>query len=150
MAIAVKWQEDGTTKEVPAQQMILDSLTGKASTYDWVFGGSQIWSSPDDPEYREYFADAGDMICVSNFTTAMLDLPVESSAANAGLRFFANTRNIPPLGTPVLLVLKPDLSTNPKPDVKKTAANETPDGSEQSGGSGEDKSTQKARPNDGS
>ncbi len=127
--ITVKWTEDDETREVPAKQMIVDSLTEQPSTYDWVFGGSQIWTDPDDPEYREYFADAGDMICVSNFTTAMLDLPVESSATNAGLRFFANTEKIPALGTPVLLVLKPDLSTNPKADDEtKESAEKQPEG----------------------
>ena len=117
--IDVRWKEGDETREMPAKERIIDSLTEKSSTYDWVFGGSKVWHDPSDPEYREYFADGGDMICVSNFTTAMLDLPVESSATNAGLRFFANPDKIPALGTPVLLVLKPDLSTNPKSVVEE-------------------------------
>ena len=54
-------------------------------------------------------AEAGDFICVSNFTTATLDVPIESSQSNEGLLFEANTDRIPELGTPVRLVLKPVL-----------------------------------------
>jgi hypothetical protein len=46
---------------------------------------------------------------VSNFSTAMLDIPVESSPENTELSFEAFTKRIPPLGAPVRLVLKPKL-----------------------------------------
>ncbi len=41
-------------------------------------------------------AESGDLICVSNFTTAMLDIPIESSQSNEGLMFEASTGKIPP------------------------------------------------------
>jgi hypothetical protein len=47
------------------------------------------------------------LICLSNFPTAMLDLPIESSQANAELMFEALTDNIPPKGTKVRMVLIP-------------------------------------------
>ena len=56
---------------------------------------------------EHYQANGGDFICVSNFPTAMLDLPIESSQANAELMFHALTENIPPKGTKVRLVLIP-------------------------------------------
>jgi len=46
-------------------------------------------------------------ICVSNFATATLDLPVPSSQDNAGLLFAAFTENIPPIGTRVRMILVP-------------------------------------------
>ena len=63
---------------------------------------------------KHYQAESGDFICVSNFSTAMLDLPVESTQHNDALMFEALTENIPPLGTPVTIVLKPRLSENKK------------------------------------
>ena len=49
------------------------------------------------------------MICVSNFPSAMLDLPIESSQATSDLEFEAFTEHIPPVGTKVRLVLAPRL-----------------------------------------
>ena len=48
-------------------------------------------------------------MCVSNFGTAMLDIPVKSSKSNEELEFEAITKKIPPLGAPVHLVFKPKL-----------------------------------------
>ena len=77
-------------------------------TAKWVFAGSGFWTDERTGK-RYYQAEAGDFICVSNFSTAMLDIPVESSQDNAELLFVANTKAIPPLGTPVRLVLTPKL-----------------------------------------
>ena len=84
-----------------------DIRTKKAMTYPFVFGGSTFWT---DPESRKqyYQAEGGDFVCVSNFGTAMLDIPVKSSQSNEELEFEAFTEKIPPLGTPVRLVFKPN------------------------------------------
>jgi hypothetical protein len=47
------------------------------------------------------------MICVSNFSTALMDLPIESSDSNSSLQFEAFTEKIPPVGTFVRLMLVP-------------------------------------------
>ncbi|MEX0710701.1 MAG: YdjY domain-containing protein [Pirellulales bacterium] len=75
-------------------------------TYPWVFGGSTFWVDEQTGE-RYYQAEQGDFICVSNFTTAMLDFPIASSAEAGSLLFEAFTPRIPPLGTKVTLVLTP-------------------------------------------
>jgi hypothetical protein len=68
-----------------------------------VFAGSSFWTDPaDGTEY--YQADGGDLICVSNFPTAMLDLPVESSQSNEALLFEAFAGRVPPRGTAVELI----------------------------------------------
>ena len=75
--------------------------------HDWVFGGSiieKIEASEDMPEQTYYLADSGELVCVSNFATATLDVPIRSSDANQGLLFEANTPNIPDVGTKAYVV----------------------------------------------
>jgi len=52
-------------------------------------------------------AESGDLICVSNFPTATLDVPVKSSQANEELLYEPFTERIPPRDTKVRLVLRP-------------------------------------------
>lgn len=107
--IEVRWlDEDGNWQSAQAQDWVKDTTTGKAMDHPWVFAGSGFWK--DEETGREYYmAETGDFICVSNFTTATLDIPAESSQVNEGLLFEAFTEHVPPLGTPVRLVLKPKL-----------------------------------------
>lgn len=108
--VVVLWKDkEGGRHKTRAQEWIKHVRTGKAMPYDWVFGGSGFWTSPETGD-RHYFANDGDLICVSNFSSATLDLPVQSSQANSQLLFTAFTERIPPVGTPVRLVLfvKPD------------------------------------------
>ena len=79
-------------------------------THHWVFAGSSFWTDPADNK-RYYRAEGGDVICVSNFPTAMMDLPIESTQANEELLFEAFTEHIPPRGTPVRVILAPKLKT---------------------------------------
>jgi len=102
------YEENGKKVEVPARQWIRDGKTGKDLDQDWVFGGSHLIPDPlDDTKKPYYAANDGDVICVSNFDSAMLDLPIESSKDNGDLSYEANTARIPPLETPVLVVLEP-------------------------------------------
>ena len=72
------------------------------------FAGSGFYVEEETGK-QHYRAESGDLICVSNFGSATLDLPVESSQAAAGLLFEALTERVPALGTPVRLVLEPKL-----------------------------------------
>jgi hypothetical protein len=126
----VKYKEDGTIipptgtkikvtllykdKEKPitiaGREWVRDVRTKKSLQHDWVFAGSEFQVNPlekDKPPL--YAANAGDVICVSNFEGAMLDLPINSSKNNAELEFEAFTERIPPLGTPVTVILEPVL-----------------------------------------
>jgi len=107
--ISVEWLDpQGKLQTARAQDWVRDMKTGKAMTYPWVFAGSRFWT--DEETGKQYYqAEGGDFICVSNFGTAALDIPVESSQSNDALEFEAFTERIPPLGTPVRLVLKPIL-----------------------------------------
>ena len=107
--IVVLWVDENKKRhKARAQEWIRQVATGKPMPYSWVFAGSGFWVDEQTGE-RRYMAEDGDLICVSNFSTATLDLPVESSQSNDILMFDALTENIPPLGTPVRLILIPKL-----------------------------------------
>jgi hypothetical protein len=105
--IFVHWKDEkGKEQTARAQDWIRDVRTKKAMTYPFVFGGSTFWTDPVNGK-QFYQAEGGDFVCVSNFGTAMLDIPVQSSQSNEELEFEAFTEKIPPVGTPVRLVFKP-------------------------------------------
>jgi len=90
-----------------AKEMVKLVSDGSPLKIDWVFGGSKFIVDPDGREL--YAANGGELVCLSNFSSAMIDLPIPSTAEAGGLLFEANTEKIPPLDTPVLLVLKPEM-----------------------------------------
>ncbi len=105
--IRLLWvDKDGKRKNCLAQEWVRNARTRKKMEHHWVFGGSGFWTDEDTGK-RHYYANAGDFICVSNFGTAMLDLPINSSQANGALLFEAFTENMPPLKTKVRMVLTP-------------------------------------------
>jgi hypothetical protein len=107
--VEVRWQDaEGKWQSVRAQEWIREAESGKVMTQPWVFAGSGFFVD-EETKKRYYMAESGDFICVSNFTTATLDIPMASSDSNEGLLFRANTDKIPPLATPVRLVLTPVL-----------------------------------------
>jgi hypothetical protein len=107
--IFVLWKDaDGKSHEVKAQEMIKNVKTDKPMEFDWVFAGSGFFK--DEQTGREHYqANGGDFICVSNFPSATLDIPVPSTDTNGALLFTAFTENIPPKGTEVRVILAPRL-----------------------------------------
>jgi hypothetical protein len=105
--VYVLWKDaNGEKQQARAQDWVKQTATGKAMQHDWVFAGSGFWKDPDTG-LEHYRANGGDLICLSNFPTATLDLPIESSQANADLMFQAESEAIPPKGTKVRVVLIP-------------------------------------------
>jgi len=116
--IYVLWKDtEGKAHQVRAQEWVKNTKTGKPLEYDWVFAGSGFWKDEETGQQR-YQAESGDLICVSNFPSATLDLPIESSQANDNLLFTAFTANVPAKTTKVRIVLIP----RHKADEKKPAA----------------------------
>ncbi|NCA11701.1 hypothetical protein EBR56_07815 [bacterium] len=103
--VRVRWTKpDGSRETVDVRSWVRNTRTGQPLDADWVFAGSSFWTDPaDGQEY--YQADGGDLICVSNFPTATLDLPVESSQSNEALLFEAFESRVPPRDTAVELIL---------------------------------------------
>jgi hypothetical protein len=128
--IDILWMDEAKKQIVkrPAESFIRDSETKKAMTHQWVFGGSEIYEEPDTGE-KFYYGDSGEMICLSNFSTATMDLTVESSQSNDGLLFEAFTENIPPVGTKVYVVLTPGqrIGIDGKPEPEKKAVEKADD-----------------------
>lgn len=86
---------------------------------EWVFAGSGFFTQKDGTQW--YQAEAGNLICVSNFSDAMIDVSIESSASNDARLFEPYTERIPPLGTPVTIELIPRKpKAEPNPDAPKT------------------------------
>ena len=75
-------------------------------TADWVFAGSFKGKSTTamGEEYVYFGANDGRVVCLANFSTALLDLPVESEKGDPNgdtLSYKANTAVIPERGTKV-------------------------------------------------
>ncbi len=115
--LTVVWMKDGKRVKCRAQDMIKNAKTKKKLDIDFVFGGSMVWTDPDTGE-KFYYGDSGDFVCVSNFASATLDLPIKSSASADDLIWEANSEKIPALGTPVLLYLKPEIKKEGKKPAK--------------------------------
>jgi hypothetical protein len=106
--VTLQYMDKKKQVTIPAQKWIRQGQTKKSLAHDWVFAGSNFFKDPFDPKKPPiYGANDGDLICVANFDTAMLDLPIKSSKDNSELAFEAYTDRIPPLGTKVTIILEP-------------------------------------------
>jgi hypothetical protein len=114
--VFVQWEEKGKVRKEPAQKWILNPMTKKDLAVDWVFAGSRLVKG-EEGKPPLYVANGGDIICVSNFDTALLDVPIPSSAKDDERNFVANTDRIPPKDTKVTVILEPVLD---KKDAKST------------------------------
>ncbi len=105
VSIGVEYEEGGKTKTVDARMWVKDEKTGKTLAENWVFGGSTLFKDQDTGQ-MVYAADGGDLFTVTNFPSAILDVPFASTNDDSGRLFMANTKLIPPMNTYVTLVLK--------------------------------------------
>ncbi|MEM8732777.1 MAG: YdjY domain-containing protein [Planctomycetota bacterium] len=109
IAIEALWKDEktGERKRIDARQWVMQATRDEAKPLElnYVFAGSSMWKDEETGE-EVYQADVGgDLICVSNFSTSTLDLPIESTTETAGLLFAAYKGRVPKRGTPVRLVL---------------------------------------------
>ncbi len=106
--ITLEYEAKGKTVRVPAQQWIRNLKSKKDFPTDWVFAGSTLFPDPQNPKALPFYgANHGDMICVVNFETSLLDVPFLNTKDNDDLVYEANTERIPALKTPVTLILEP-------------------------------------------
>jgi len=113
--VTLQYERAGKAITVPARKWVRDGKTRKELAHDWVFAGSILLPDPlDKTQPPFYAANSGDVICVSNFDTALLDLPINSPKDWAERAFEANTEAIPPLETPVRVILEPVLKGEKK------------------------------------
>jgi hypothetical protein len=105
--VLLEYEEEGKRKVVPAGAWVRYEQTGATLSGDWVFSGSSEVDDQANQGRKIYLANEGDLICVSNFETALLDLPFQSSKDDKDRSFVANTKLIPPVGTKVTVILEP-------------------------------------------
>lgn len=89
-----------------AIETFYEKSQSKKMAAHWVFAGSGFFT--DEDGQKHYQAEGGDVICVANFPTAMLDVDTQSSSTGEeNLLYEAWTEKIPPLGTEVTVELVP-------------------------------------------
>jgi hypothetical protein len=111
--ISLLYEQKDRVVRVPAASWIRQIKTKKELPCDWVFAGS-VFLDPIEPGGpRTYLANDGDVICIANFESALLDIPIESSKADGERGYEAWTERIPPIGTVVRVLLEP-MSTEKK------------------------------------
>lgn len=104
ISLAYKTRE-GKEVRVAAQQWVRHHKTKKDLETDWVFAGSGFVVDKNDPAKVFYLADDGDVICVANMEGAVLDVPILSCSRDN--EYEAHTERIPPVETPVRVILEP-------------------------------------------
>lgn len=106
--ISLRYEKDKKAVTVPAGHFVRHHKTKKALDQDWVFGGSRLLEDENDPKAKPfYLANHGDLVCVVNMTSAMLDLPVASAKAFMDRQWEADSDRIPKDGTKVDVIFEP-------------------------------------------
>jgi hypothetical protein len=106
--VRLRYEKGGKAVTVPANDWVRDDKTGKPLQGDWVFAGSRFGPNPEgDDKPPFYLANHGDLICVVNVESALLDLPSRSPKAFNQRLYRADTDRIPPAGTRVEVILEP-------------------------------------------
>jgi len=77
-----------------------NSDTSLEKSIDWVYVGQ-----PDQDSLKAS-DNEGTVVALSNFRDSAIDVPFESTDVNANLLYAANPKEVPPLGTPVELVIR--------------------------------------------
>ncbi len=105
--VTLRYKQGDKLVTVSAQEWVLDAAAKKPLQQSWVFGGSRFLPDPDDKTRPDiYLANQGDVICVCNMETAMLDLPVRSPKGLDDRVYKAVTDKIPEKDTPVDVILE--------------------------------------------
>jgi hypothetical protein len=125
IAIELRWRQGGVDRNADARQWVRDEKTGAPLAIDWVFAGSVVYEDRITKKPMYAAETEGDLITVANFASAILDLPIASSANDAERMFTANTAKIPPIGTEVFVIMAPRAGRG-SPDPKAPAKGGSP------------------------
>lgn len=94
-------------------QKFYDESQTRQMEAEFVFAGSGFYEEEDGTRF--YLAESGNLICVANFSDAIIDVAMKSDASNDSLLFEPYTERIPPLGTEVMVELVPRIE-EPRPE----------------------------------
>jgi hypothetical protein len=104
LSISVEFKDKaGQTVTMPAYKLMRDVKTRKSMpATTWIFAGSRVM--PDGV----YAADVtGYVVSIVNFDLTVIDVPELASNANETLEWEANLDALPPLGSPVTMIIEP-------------------------------------------
>jgi hypothetical protein len=103
LKITCEYSLNGKWVDVPANRMMRSVKTKQEMPpLAWVFDGSRIL-----PDGR-YAADlTGYVVSIVNFDLTMIDVPELASNANETLEWEYNPDTVPPVGTPVTMIIEP-------------------------------------------
>ncbi len=102
LQLSVRYAEAETVRLEPLENWLSGVETKRTPpSLPWVFAGSRTF---EDGEFAA--DDEGTVICVVDFDTALITVGALHSADNEELWLEANTEEIPPLGTPVTLLIQ--------------------------------------------
>jgi hypothetical protein len=109
--VTVQYEKEGRRIAAPAQSWVHDGKTNKELSMDWVFTGGLFRENPLDAKRPKTYAanSEGTLICLANFESAVLDVPFPSAKGyiDGSSPFEPITDRIPPLDTPVTVILEP-------------------------------------------
>ncbi|MEQ9411529.1 MAG: YdjY domain-containing protein [Fuerstiella sp.] len=97
------WDDEQFQKAV--RTFYRDSQT-RPMTADFVFTGSYQFQQEDTGQ-KVYAAEGGEVICVANFASSLIDVREASSASDGGQSYEARPDTVPERGTPVVVELIP-------------------------------------------
>ena len=117
--ISLQWTDkNGKPHAADAAEFLaVGDKKGAAAPKEWVFVGSDIFSD------GRYWADSeGEIICVANFASAVIDVPFgnPNKRDRQAVDFTANTAAIPPAGTPVDVIIVPRPGAEKAPHARAT------------------------------
>lgn len=127
LVIQLEWWDGQQWQRVPARSWIVEDRTGKPFQMDWVFAGSKTIKHPTTGQ-DYYLGREGDLITVANMVSAVIDVAGYSSASNESLLFRAKEEAIPPLDTPVLVILRPAGEHSKKASSESAPSEQPSDG----------------------
>lgn len=104
--VSLRYDKAGKKVTVPAREWIKHHKTGKPLPEDWVFAGSRTVPNPDGKGPPVYLANYGDIVCLCNMDSAMMDIPVASPKALDDRVWDANTDKLPPKDTKVTVIFE--------------------------------------------
>jgi hypothetical protein len=104
--ITLRYKKEKETVTVSARDWVRTAKDMKALDRNWVFAGSQEVPDLDDSTKKVYLANQGDIVCLCNMDTAMLDLAAASPKAIDDRLYEANPDKIPPAGTEVEIIME--------------------------------------------
>ncbi len=104
--IELEWWDGKEWRRESAKNWLVEDRTGKPFRMEWVFAGSKTVKHPTTGE-EYYLGREGDLVTVANMVSAVIDVAGFSSASNEALLYRTRDEAVPPLDTPVLVILRP-------------------------------------------